>query len=64
MKANKPWKKFQFPQLDMYRTPKFFEGAADAPRRPDRVRVGVEIMIAHNPSTDPDKRCYRIRLLP
>lgn len=25
---------FQFPQLDMYRTPKFFEGAADAPAGP------------------------------
>ena len=31
-------------------------------QRPMR-RVGVGITIAHDPSTDPDERSYRIRLL-
>jgi hypothetical protein len=43
-----------------------FPGAAHFERGQPRCLnlVGVGIMIAHNPSTDPDKRHYRIRLLP
>jgi TetR/AcrR family transcriptional repressor of nem operon len=32
--------------------------------RQAKSKVGVGIMVAHNPSTDPDKRVSRIRLLP